>query len=139
MFTFSVKDIELLKFISQINELAERSGDENRNDFLGYSRIQDTDVIQKLGGYIDLTSKVFLYDDTKPIDGPLGMTLYRLVRQIIIMPKNEKIISYYDNIFVQDNNNEPLCLVAYPNMDNDYDCIYIEDGEWFFYPELESG
>lgn len=131
MYKFSVKDIELLKFISCINELAERSGDENRNRFLGFSRIQDDDIKQKLGNYISPASQVFLYDDVHPIEGSVGMTLYPLVREMYITPEHEKIISYYDNIFVQEDGVSPSCLVAYPNMDNDYDCIYIEDGEWF--------
>lgn len=132
MYKFSVKDIELLKFISCVNELAERSGDENRNRFLGFSRIQDDDIKQKLGNCINPASQVFLYDDMHPIEGPAGMTLYSLVREVFITSEHEKIISYYENIFVQEDGVSPSCLVAYPNMDNTYDCIYIENGEWFF-------
>lgn len=132
MYKFSVKDIELLKFISCVNELAERSGDENRNRFLGFSRIQDDDIKQKLGSYINPASQVFLYDDMHPIEGPAGMTLYSLVREVFITSEHKKIISYYENIFVQEDGVSPSCLVAYPNMDNTYDCIYIEDGKWFF-------
>ena len=132
MYKFSVKDIELLKFISCVNELAERSGDENRNRFLGFSRIQDDDIKQKLGSYINPASQVFLYDDIHPIEGPAGMTVYSLVREVFITSEHKKIISYYENIFVQEDGVSPSCLVAYPNMDNTYDCIYIEDGKWFF-------
>ena len=129
-YKFTDENIKLLKFISQLNALAEQSGDDNRNKFLAYSRIQDTDVIQKSGVCIDLTSNMFLYDDTNPIEGPAGMTWYPLIRTVSITPEH-RIISCYDNIFMQDNSNDPPCLVACPNLDNTYDCIYIEDGEWF--------
>lgn len=130
-YKFSVKDINLLKFISQLNELAERSGDENCNKFWEYSRIQDDDIKQKFGRCINLAAHVFLYDDVHPVEGPAGMTLYPLVRQVLITPEHKEIISCYDNIFVQEDGVSPSCLVAYPDVNNKNDCIYIEDGEWF--------
>lgn len=129
---FSVKDIHLLKFISQLNELAERSGNEYHQKFWEYSSIEYGVVQQKFDKCINLAAHVFLYDDTNPIEGPVGMTLYPLVRHVLISPGYKEIISYYDNIFVQEDGVEPSCLVAYPDMDNANDCIYIEDGAWFF-------
>lgn len=131
MYKFDDKDIKLLKFISQLNELAERSGDGTCCCFWGYSSIKYDNIKQEFGSCINLAAHVFLYDDTNPIEGPVGMTLYPLVRQVLVTPGHKEIISFYDKIFVQDDGVEPPCLVAYPDMDSD-DCIYIEDGAWFF-------
>ena len=131
-YRFSVEDINLMKFISQLNELAVRSKDTGSGYFWAYSSLRDVDIKHKFGSCINPASQVFLYDDIHPIEGPVGMTLYPLVRQVLITQERKEIISYYNNIFVQEDGVSPSCLVAYPNMDNTNDCIYIEDGEWFF-------
>ena len=131
-YEFSVEGINLMKFISQLNELAVRSKDTGPGCFWKFSSIRDDDIKHKFDSYINPASHVFLYDDMHPVEGPVGMTLYPLVRQVLVTLECKEIISCYNNIFVQEDGVEPSCLVAYPNMDNPNDCIYIEDGEWFF-------